>query len=60
VGTPRAGFTLGVVDAFFVRAVNKAVGDDHGLGDVLFAKDENLVADGGVSTHVDTNRRART
>ena len=32
VRTLRAGLSFGVVDAFFVRAADEAVGDDQGLG----------------------------
>jgi hypothetical protein len=48
----RAGFSLWVVDAFFVRAADEAVGDDHRLGGVLFEEGENLLANGGVGTDV--------
>ena len=36
VRTLRAGFSLGVVDAFFVRTTDEAVGDDHRLGGMFF------------------------
>lgn len=52
IGAPRAGFSLGVINAFFVRAANEAVGGDHGLGAVLFEESENLLASGGVVAHV--------
>jgi hypothetical protein len=48
----RAGFSLGVVNAFFVRAADEAVGNDHGLGSVLFEEGHNLLADGGVVAYV--------
>jgi hypothetical protein len=52
VGAPRAGFSLGVVDAFFVRAADEAVGDDHGLGGMLFEEGENLLANVRVVAHI--------
>jgi hypothetical protein len=44
VGTLRAPFSFGVVDAFFVRAADDAVGDDYGLGGVLFEEGDDLLA----------------
>ena len=36
VGALWARFSLGIINAFFVRAANEAVGDDHGLSTVVF------------------------
>lgn len=52
VRTLRAGFSLGVVDAFLMRTSDEAIGDDHGLGGVLFEEGENLLANDGVGAHV--------
>ena len=52
VGALRAGFSLGVVDAFFVRAADEAIGDDHGLGGVLFEEGDNVLANGEVVAYV--------
>ncbi|SRR6266436_5693968 len=52
VGALRAGFSLGVVDAFFVRTADETVGNDHGLGGVLLEEGENLRANGEVGTDV--------
>src|SRR2546430_7864680 len=53
VRTLRAGFSLGVVDALLMRTSDKAIGDDHGLGGVLFEEGENLIANLEVGTHVE-------
>lgn len=56
VGALRAGLSVRVVDAFLVRATNDAVGDDHGLGSVLFEEGEYLLADSLVGADVDVLR----
>jgi hypothetical protein len=48
----EARFSFGVVDAFFVRAADDAVGDDYGLGSVLFEEGDDLLAHSGVGAHV--------
>ena len=53
VRTLRAGLSLGVVDAFLMRTSDKTIGDDHGLGGVLFEEGENLIANLEVGTHVE-------
>lgn len=52
VGTLGARFSLGVVDAFFVRAADETVGDDYGLGGVLFEEGEDLLSNGVIGAHV--------
>ena len=52
VGAPWTGFSLWVINAFFVRTANEAVGGDHRPSAVLFEESENLLADRGVAAHV--------
>jgi len=48
----RAGFSLWVVNAFFVRATDEAVGGDHGPDAVFFEESDDFFANGGVIAHV--------
>jgi hypothetical protein len=57
VGAPWTGFSLGVINAFFVRAANEAIGGDHGPNAVLFEESENLLADRRVAAHVGIFRK---
>jgi len=52
VGAARAGLSLGVIYAFFVRAADQPIGDNHGLGGVLFEERKNLIANVGIVAHI--------
>src|SRR5713226_7368252 len=52
VGTLRAGFSVGIVDAFFVWAPDDSVSDNDRLDAVLFYQRDNLLANIGVLARV--------
>ena len=48
----RAGSSLGVVHAFFVRTADNPVGHDSGAGAALLEEGENLLTDGEILAYV--------